>query len=90
MDPIQTDNQEIEEARKVVKAILEQIDSRLSFHDFRMVSGPTHTNLIFDVVVPFECPLSFSDIREQINTRLSQQKQKWYTVITFDRDYIAE
>ena len=55
-----------------------------------MVSGPTHTNLIFDVVVPFECKLSFDDIRKQINDQLSSQKKKWYTVITFDRDYTAE
>lgn len=90
MDPIETDNQEIEEARKMMKNILAQIDEQLSFHDFRMVSGPTHTNLIFDVVVPFECKLSFDDIRKQINDQLSSQKKKWYTVITFDRDYTAE
>ena len=90
MDPIETDNQEIEEARTMMKGILENIDGQLSFHDFRMVSGPTHTNLIFDVVVPFECPLSFDVIRDQINTRLSRQKKKWYTVITFDRDYTGE
>ena len=90
MDPIETDNQEIEEARKMMKNILAQIDEQLSFHDFRMVSGPTHTNLIFDIVVPFECKLSFDDIRKQINDHLNQQKKKWYTVITFDRDYTAE
>ena len=90
MDPIETDNQEIEEARKMMKNILAQIDEQLSFHDFRMVSGPTHTNLIFDIVVPFECKLGFDDIRKQINDQLSSQKKKWYTVITFDRDYTAE
>ena len=90
MDPIETDNQEIEEARKMMKNILAQIDEQLSFHDFRMVSGPTHTNLIFDIVVPFECKLGFDDIRKQINDQLSLQKKKWYTVITFDRDYTAE
>ena len=74
MDPIETDNQEIEEARKMMKNILAQIDEQLSFHDFRMVSGPTHTNLIFDIVVPFECKLSFDDIRKQINDHLNQQK----------------
>ena len=55
-----------------------------------MVSGPTHTNLIFDIVVPFACKLSFDEIRDQINAQLSRQKKKWYTVITFDRDYTGE
>ena len=90
MDPIETDNQEIEEARKMMQEILARIDEQLSFHDFRMVSGPTHTNLIFDIVVPFACKLSFDEIRDQINAQLSRQKKKWYTVITFDRDYTGE
>ena len=76
MDPIETDNQEIEEARKMMQEILARIDEQLSFHDFRMVSGPTHTNLIFDIVVPFACKLSFDEIRDQINAQLSRQKEK--------------
>lgn len=87
MDPIETDNREIEEARTMMSEILHQIEPGLTFHDFRMVSGPTHTNLIFDVVVPFDCRISFDQIRAQIDSALKSKKKKWYTVITFDRDY---
>lgn len=87
MDPIETDNREIEEARTMMSEILHQIEPGLTFHDFRMVSGPTHTNLIFDVVVPFDCRISFDQIRAQIDGALKSKKKKWYTVITFDRDY---
>ena len=90
MDPVETDNERLNTYRKMLENVLADVDVRLSFHDFRMVSGPTHTNLIFDIVVPFECKLSFDDIRKQINDHLNQQKKKWYTVITFDRDYTAE
>lgn len=54
MDPVVTGNEHVDHLKKVVRSIVKQIDHRLSIHDFRIVEGPTHTNLIFDVVVPYK------------------------------------
>lgn len=89
LDPIVTDDQETKEAKTLIQTILTGIDERLSFHDFRMVTGPTHTNLIFDVLVPFEYKGSFEEIRKAIEEALFLQQENWYTVITFDRSFTA-
>ena len=54
MDPIRTDDELTNALREMLRKVLKQIDPVLSFHDFRVVPGTTHTNLIFDVVVPFD------------------------------------
>ena len=87
MDPIETDNQEIEHMKQKMKGILSHIDKSLTFHDFRMVSGDTHTNLIFDIVVPFECKLTTEQIQKQVDEELSTLDQTYYAVITFDHNY---
>ena len=53
MDPVVTDDGVTEETRRRVQTLVHCIDDAIDIHDFRMVSGPTHTNLIFDAVVPF-------------------------------------
>lgn len=87
MDPIETDNAQINHCKIVVSGILRKISPRLSFHDFRAVTGDTHTNLIFDVVIPFDMELSNSEIKKQIDNALADEPVKYYTVITFDREY---
>ncbi|MBE6855943.1 MAG: cation transporter [Ruminococcus sp.] len=87
MDPIETDNAQINHCKTVVSGILRKISPRLSFHDFRAVTGDTHTNLIFDVVIPFDMELSNSEIKNQIDNALADEPVKYYTVITFDREY---
>lgn len=87
MDPIETDNAQINHCKTVVSGILRKISPRLSFHDFRAVTGDTHTNLIFDVVIPFDMELSNSEIKTQIDNALADEPVKYYTVITFDREY---
>ena len=57
MDPIVTDDKETNEIHQKLSSIVRLLDSRVTIHDFRMVKGPTHTNLIFDVVVPHRCRL---------------------------------
>ena len=57
MDPVSCD-EAVSEKREEVAALLRTIDERISLHDFRMVEGPTHTNLIFDAQVPFDLPLT--------------------------------
>ena len=58
-------------------------------HDFRMVAGETHTNLIFDLVVPFDCVYKNDQLKEMIASALAAQPVQYYTIITFDREYTA-
>lgn len=53
MDPIITDDAQIVQLRRRVAELVRQVDSGMTIHDFRVVPGPSHTNLIFDAVLPF-------------------------------------
>jgi len=87
MDPVETDNEEINKAKAMVETIIKKIDSDLSMHDFRMVAGPSHTNLIFDIVIPYDCKLSQKFIKDEIDHRLKAYDKIYYTVITFDNSF---
>ncbi len=87
MDPIDFDDENTNVCRDMMRDILKQIDPLLTMHDFRIVSGPTHTNLIFDVLIPYECKKSESEIREEIHRILAEKDVTYYTVITFDKGY---
>ena len=83
-DPVVTDDARTITMREAVQLIVQQIDPKLSIHDFRMVEGNDHTNLIFDLVVPSGYPGSHSDLRRQITDAVSQLPGTCYAVITFD------
>jgi len=68
-----------------VDAIVREIDPKLSIHDFRMVPGVTHSNLIFDMAVPYECRFSREELEEKIRAGVHGIDETYYTVITFDR-----
>ena len=85
MDPIETDNSLINELREEVYEIVKGIDEKLSVHDFRFVPGVTHTNLIFDVFVPFEVNFSDDELKSLIDTKIKSVSTSYQTVITFDR-----
>ena len=67
--------------------IISDIDQKLNLHDFRIVHGETHTNLIFDLVVPYECRTDNDTLKSMIDAELSKEKTNYYTVIVFDREY---
>lgn len=83
-DPIVTDDPELVRMHKLVDMILSSYDKRLRTHDFRMVQGTGHTNLIFDIVLPDDIRKQESNIREYLNGELSKEPMTYYTVITFD------
>ena len=70
MDPVETDNEELNKGSKVVREVLKEIDPIIMFHDFRMVKGETHTNFIFDVLVPFQYKYSDEELVELIKNML--------------------
>ncbi len=89
MDPIELDNVQVNACRTMLLQVLHQLDPHLHMHDFRMIAGETHTNLIFDLVVPFDCVYRDDKLKEMIDAALKTQPVQYYTVITFDREYTA-
>lgn len=87
MDPIETDDEFTNSAKELVNNIISGIDQTLNLHDFRIVHGETHTNLIFDLVVPYECKIDNDTLKSMIDTELSKENINYYTVIVFDREY---
>lgn len=88
MDPIETDNITINNTKNVINNILNNISPTLSMHDFRMVSGDTHSNLIFDVVVPYDFHMTSAQLREEIQKCVSKHDKSYYVVITIDKNYV--
>jgi len=86
MDPI-CDDEATTELRTAVNRLVHELDERLSVHDFRMVAGPTHINLIFDVVVPFKFEMTDAQLREAIDRAVDAQMPSCRTVISIDKDY---
>ena len=85
MDPIVTNDEEIKHMRDVVRGIVKGIDGRIDIHDFRFVRGVTHTNLIFDVNVPFEIKTSDNDLKNEISRKISEFNEEYFAVMTIDR-----
>lgn len=89
MDPIDMDDSSTKEIRNSVIQIVNLLSDKLSIHDFRMVTGKTHTNLIFDIAVPFEYDLSDDEIRDKIQDALTKlYPTLFYLVIQFDRSFL--
>ncbi len=87
MDPVCTKDEQTLELKQVVKDIVNEVDPVLSIHDFRVVTGPTHTNLIFDMVVPFDFPVSDVDLVNQVQERIWKYNPVYYAVIEVDKAY---
>jgi len=83
-DPVVTNDAELNEAKARVESALHEIDPRLALHDFRMVRGSGHTNLIFDLVVPHELENQRDSLRRQIDEKIQFGGKKYYAIITFD------
>lgn len=83
-DPIVTDDPEVTAVHTRVTQILRGIDPRLSIHDFRMVSGPHHANVIFDMVIPAEYEDKTAQLRREVEAQLQDGKKVYHLVITFD------
>ena len=85
-DPLVMDNEDLYQARQMIESIIKHIDERLSVHDFRMVRGPGHTNLIFDLVLPHDLDSKQSELKSMIDQELQKQDEQYYAVITFDSE----
>lgn len=86
MDPIVTDDERVTALRVRVAEAVKSIDVRFGIHDFRFVEGETHTNLIFDVTVPFEVKMDDREIKEKVSSKISEMDPNYFTVLTIDRE----
>ena len=87
MDPIEYDNPITNAYFEDLKHILSQIDPAITVHDFRTVLGDEHTNLVFDLVIPYGFHLDDEQIKAEIDRHFASYPTKIYTVITFDHQY---
>lgn len=87
MDPIIMDDEKVNEVKEYVRNIVCQVGEELNFHDFRMVSGNSHTNLIFDVVVPFKYRMSDEVIKKAIQEAIWVNYPRYNAVIHIDHTY---
>lgn len=86
MDPVKVNDPETELYRAKVVEAIHQIDPKWRFHDFRIVSGPTHVNLVFDLVIPFEEKYAQEEIEGMLLKYIESDK-KIYLVLTIDHPY---
>ena len=83
-DPIVTDNEELNEAKARITEAIRAVDPRLAVHDFRMVCGKGHTNVIFDMVVPHDLEPRKAELRELATERARAVNPRYRAVVTFD------
>lgn len=85
-DPIVTNDEELNRMKQRVQSVILEIDPRLSLHDFRMVRGADHTNVIFDLVLPLDLQGQKKELKKQINEKIQFGDKTYYAVITFDTE----
>ena len=89
MDPIASDDEyTIQLKEKVSEFVKENVSPSASIHDFRTVRGTTHTNIIFDILIPYEVKVSDEEIKKTIRNYLESFDERYFAVITVDRSYV--
>ena len=87
MDPIIVDNEKINTLRQMTSNIVTEMSEEMSIHDFRVVDGPTHTNLIFDLIVPHKYKLTNEEVCKEIEENLSKIDERYFAVITVEHSF---
>ena len=89
MDPIVTADEHIGELKQAVTAVVRDIDEIITLHDFRVVTGPTHTNLIFDILIPFKFYISDEELTLMIEERVKERLgNNYFVVMKIDKAYV--
>ena len=88
MDPIDVGNVKTVEMKEEMVKLVKAIDERLTIHDFRMVTGTTHHNMIFDVVIPADFKLSQEELKDIIQMKVWEKWPDYYVVIDVDTAYV--
>lgn len=88
MDPVCVGDEETARLKALAESCIHQIDPRLTLHDFRIVAGSTHTNLIFDTVTPYDFPLSDKELIDTIREKIQAINPGYFTVIEVDKELV--
>ena len=89
MDPIAVDDALVSDTRKEISRLLQtELDQRITIHDFRMVQGPTHTNLIFDAVLPYDIKMTDREAEERIKELVRSKWPERFCVLKIDHPYV--
>ena len=87
MDPVVTD-ETTTQLRNQVAQLVQTVDPRITIHDFRIVPGPTHTNLVFDAMVPFDLPMEEKAVERAIRDKVRQLPGNYYAVVHAETSYV--
>lgn len=85
MDPVDTKNAQLAELKLRAQNAIANLDENLSLHDFRLVSGQTHTNMLFDVVIPYDSKITLDDVKDALKKEFGNDPVKYFFVIDMDR-----
>ena len=90
MDPVSVGDEYVDSLKEKVKEILSNMEGIVNFHDFRVVKGNTHTNMMFDVVASYSLKRSDDEIKLDIFNKIQEYDPKLFSVITVDRDFTGK
>lgn len=88
LDPVDLTAPHRAEIMKIINKTIAPMEGVLNMHDLRMVSGPTHTNVIFDIVLDQNCRISEEEIKSEIEKAIHEDYPNFFTVVDFDKNYI--
>lgn len=88
MDPIETNNETLMKYVEILKEVIDEIDEKIKFHDVRLVIGETHSNLIFDLLIPFEYKYSDEELINIVKLKIKEKESSLCCVIQIDKDYV--
>lgn len=88
MDPVVSGDALTEETRERIAVMARLIDPGITIHDFRMIPGPTHTKVIFDAEVPYQCPLSDQEVKDRISAGVAALDSGWSAVVEVEKSYV--
>ncbi len=91
MDPVVTMDEQVQLLKEKTTSLIHAVDPKISMHDFRVVAGPTHVNLIFDVLVPFQYHLTDKQVEEKIKETVKKEMgEEYFCAINVDKGYVGE
>lgn len=90
LDPVRTNDPVVKKMVQLTSEVAAQIDGVSNIHDLRIVTGPTHTNVIFDTVVASNCTLSYKEIHEAFQKAVKTEGDNYFVVINFDKPYTSQ
>lgn len=91
LDPIDLSNPETKRLKEKARAVLKEIDETFTLHDFRVVHGEKHSNVLFDVVVPFEATIKEEEIKSLLTKKMNEGETKIINlVLQFDRPFVEK